>query len=460
MSVTSALIKSKEKLGGLYEEVTGSKVEKVNVDFFKIGRPCKFPNSIDPNHAVGDYIKSKMNVIDLIPCTYSLNLSDLGEDSEDNTGLIPQISYDPTEDYQKDCASYGLQSRYGGVRIYTTDDTTSADQFGNVREQNRLHALTNKMTGAFESIRQIGRSLGDEYDRLFSGAIDRAVDRTTDFTGELMSPLVSGQDGQEGVLTDEQQAGLKYTIGQTAKFLGHTIAAGERVSFPTIWQNSTYDPQLTITAKLVSPYGHPKAIKEFIIRPLMHLLILSGAKTSNGVTYGKPNVMTLKAYGLNYTPLVGIKNISLRRGGSNSSFNIYRQPLVIDLTIDFDFLLDGFATFLHSSKKHPERSIFGSSDSVVTSSSSYMSGGAVALPTLGKVISSLQPVEIDEYVQSVKSHANTPTSNASRGESVLQSSLKRAVSTQAKNTTTSIIQSAVSNLTNSTSTRSSFRNGG
>ena len=456
----NTLLKYGAKLGRKTKEIFTGNYENVKVTFFPIGRPCKFPNSVDPNHQVSDYIKSKMNVIDLIPCTYSLNLSDLGEDSKDNTGLIPQISYEDTlKRYRNDCDQYGLSSRYGGIRIYTTDDTTSADQFSNVREQNRLHALTNKMTGAFESIRQIGRSLGDDYDRMVSRAIDRGVNKTSNAVGEFVSPFVSGSEGEEGIFTDAQQAQIKHTFNQTAKFLGHTIAAGERVSFPTIWQNSSYDPQLTITAKLVSPYGHPKAIKEFIIRPLMHMLILSGAKTSNGVTYGKPNVMTLKAYGLNYTPLVAIKNISLRRGGAHSSFNVFRQPLIVDVTIDFDFLLDGFATFLASSEKHPEKSIFANSDNVVTSNNSYMAGGAVALPTLGKVVSSFQPAEVDDYVANLQKHKNPP-SNSTRSQDVIKSSLKRSTTSQAQSTTQNFIQHAIGGLNTNTGTKTTFRNGG
>ncbi len=90
-------------------------------DLFEIGRPCIFHNSIDPYKKVSKYLKSKMNVVDLIPCGYSIGLTETGTyssvDSATNTAkninsiadLIPTISYDEAIDqFQKTCIEYNL----------------------------------------------------------------------------------------------------------------------------------------------------------------------------------------------------------------------------------------------------------------------------------------------------------------------------------------------------------------
>jgi len=48
-----------------------------------------------------------------------------------------------------------------------------------------------------------------------------------------------------------------------------------------------YSGNLSVNIRLVSPYGHPKAVKEFILKPLSYLLLLAAPQTTNGVTYGR-----------------------------------------------------------------------------------------------------------------------------------------------------------------------------
>jgi len=130
----------------------------------------------------------------------------------------------------------------------------------------------------------------------------------------------------------------------------------------------------------------------------MYLLIIASPETSDGVSYGQPFFLTLKAYGLNYSPIGVISNITLRRGGNDSSFNIYRQPLTIDVSLEFQYAVSGFAHYNY--EYNAEAGIFGSSDQP-----EYLATEQdTALPTIGHVVKSLRPRSVDSGV--VKGHSS------------------------------------------------------
>jgi len=281
----------------------------------EIGRPCSFPNSIDPGQEMYEYFKSIMNIIDIIPCTYKINFNNIDQGLK---GYLPQIDYET--DYSYLCECYGLPSAFG-LRLYGTDDTTAADIFSNKSKPNFFQSGVNKLSS-------IGQNFQDILSSLDSTAVEDATNWTSDFVN---SHINFGNEKITGLLKN------------SVSLLSDVVGAGHKISLPGIWSDSTFSPNFTTTVKLVSPYGHPSAIKEFIIKPLMYLLLLTTPESDDGVSYGRPLFCTIQGYGLSTIPLGQISDITLRRGGSNSSFNIYRQPLTIDVSIQFSNLVEGFA---------------------------------------------------------------------------------------------------------------------
>jgi hypothetical protein len=83
-----------------------------------------------------------------------------------------------------------------------------------------------------------------------------------------------------------------------------------------------------------------------------------------------------------------ISNITLRRGGNDTSFNIYKQPLTIDVSLDFNYLVKGFAAYTYESKSNSDENLFGTAEDY-----EYIQreNGDTALPTLGHIVKSLRP---------------------------------------------------------------------
>lgn len=420
MASPASFVDDKLEQGSNPVNVTSSSdIEKQITGLYQLGRPHNFPQKIDPGQRVTNYLKTKMHVVDLIPCFFKLNLAEVGDKAESDAGLLPRIQYaEAISDYQTDCGYYGLSNQFGGIRIYTTDETSIVDTFQNNRSPNVLHQIASGLHSKFQSFRQLGDSFGDDLSSVVNGqAVDGFITDAAGLIGGGLDALgittsanqpTTDENGQptqqkQGLISAEAGTKIGTVLTKSTSLIAHSVIAGERVSFPTIWEDSSYAPSFTLNIKLAAPAGHPKAIKEFIIRPLMHLLILGGAKTTNGITYGRPYTMTLKAYGLNYSPLVAISNITLRRGGASSAFNVYRQPMIVDVSLEFDFLLSGFASYKGSNtdSRKPEKDIFKIADQMVDSESTHMVGDTACIPTLGKVISSFMPVKINSHVDTL-----------------------------------------------------------
>lgn len=350
--------------------ITNSKIGELA----NIGRPCVYHNTIDPNHRISEFFRTRMNIIDLLPCDYKVDFSKITEEGGDSSGLVPQIAYDEAmARFKNDCIAYGLDGR-GGVRIYTLDDTQASDSIGNTLKENYFQSGLNKMSELAAPIREALRSID-------SGSI------------ESIEKEASKRINTSGLFGD----GVGRKLYETAK---DVVVKGHRVTLPSVWSNSSYTPNFTANIRLSSPYGHPEAVKEFLIKPLMYLLILTSPKTEDGVSYGRPFFVTIKAYGLNYSPIGMVSNITMRRGGNDGAFNIFRQPTTIDVSLDFQYAVGGFAHYDGDKINPTEQNIFHQS-----AEPEYLAKEQdTALPTVGQIIKSLRPRAVDS--QTIKGYSN------------------------------------------------------
>jgi hypothetical protein len=346
-----------------------------NIDVLNIGKPSAYHESVDPFHRIGRFLRSRMSVIDLIPCYFKIDFAKATDSELDSSGLVPKVAYDEAiPEYQKTCTHHGLPG-VSAIRLFTTDDTTVSDTISNNLKDNYFQQGVNAMSEKLSPLRDMLGSVD-------SNLVEKMVREQT-------SKVTTGLDTGDKLL----------------KTAANIIGKGHRVSLPSIWSDSNYAPNFQAVIKLASPYGDPKSIKEFIIKPLMYLLILASPKTTDGVTYGKPFCLTIKGYGLNYSPIGMISNITLRRGGNDTSFNIYKQPLTIDVSLDFNYLVKGFAAYTYESESNSDENLFGTAEDY-----EYIQreNGDTALPTLGHIVKSLRPKFPDI---STEPHSNMKAAN-------------------------------------------------
>lgn len=358
-----------------------------------IGKPYLFNENVDPYGRLSKYIRAKMSVIDLIPCEYEIAFYKMKKAATEGgnpaAGGPFKISYEKKiKEFNDICRLHGLgqKTTYYGIRLYTTDGTTATDSF-NIQYkdnffQSKVDSLTEKVRSMTEIIRSVtanSAALADKANKGVAGGIKAGAEKF-------------------GASKD-----LQNTIEQMMLSLGDIVLKGNRLVFPKIWQNSTYNNALSAQIRLISPYGHPKAIKQFIIKPLMFLLFLASPQTSDGLSYGNCIPLTIKAYGMNYTVLGSINSITLRRGGEDTSFNVYRQPLVVDVSIDFQTLFEGFAVFKppaeeEKDKYTPDYYVFGEGRLEDPTSGvidqSVLQEINHPLMTMSKFLTSLQPINI------------------------------------------------------------------
>jgi len=202
---------------------------------------------------------------------------------------------------------------------------------------------------------------------------------------------------------------------------------GNKIVFPNMWADSGLSKSLTANIKLVAPYGHPKGIKEFIVKPLLYLLILSSARTSDGITYGRPSQLSLNAYGLGHTRLATISNIQLTRGSNSSHWNHYCQPLVVDVNISFEYLITKFAVF-DGDERNPTsgKNIFDTCLTDANSRNAYDKTGLSLINTLQEVVQSFRPFGYNND-NSKKNSQGTNLNSIGEGGKILNDTLSKSV---------------------------------
>lgn len=384
-----------------------------------IGNYIKLRETIDPNHRVTHHVRSSLGVVDLIPVDYVLKFSNLG------TGRWA-IEYDfdkPVEVFKSMQSNYGLPGSYGGLRLWLTDETQAQESIQHTFDNNVIEEKINTLSGHARAVRNIVKSFGN------SGAVKELftyLENKVNGAAELAGKGTASLSGTTGIPADQDQ--IQQVVAQGLKTAGQIILQGKQVSLPRIWKGSTYNPTLTVAIKLVSPYGDPEAIKKYIIEPLLYILILTSPRSNDGVSYGLFQPVKVKAYGISNINLGAVTNITLVRGGRETSYNIHKQPLTMEVRLDIDPLSDGFAVM------HPAETASGGAENKLDDIAKFgdaatpytdVGNNAPAITTLGNVIQSLRPAPADVVNQDV-SHYQSQSRNATEFEQFVSEQLQSA----------------------------------
>lgn len=396
-------------------------------EVLEIGRIPRFRSEIDPDERISKYIKSKMSIIDLIPCMFNVPYSNIFNLLTDTKSVLPKIEYKKAiNDYRSICDNYGLYP-YSFLRLYLTDMTSSTDEMSNEYMKNVIDETLNSTTmqrimAPFKTAYSTSESLG-------SKSFNKIIDLVKNMTSENIQAAPD----------------MLKQIDTAAVLLTH----GTRINFPKVWASASYSPNLNCVIKLVSPYGHPKAIREFIIKPLAYLLILLSPSTRQGLVTERPNYLTLKSYGLSNLMVCYPRSISIRRGGDSTSFNKYKQPTVVEVSLTFEATTEGFA-FFKSIDDNPEKEIFTNSNDITTKPFKDDFEQPFSLfPTLKSFINSFRPFDYDNQ-------KDTSSGDSQTGSGSTTSSNPVGYSTSSNNTSnTNPVPTKVSTV-QSTSDSSSY----
>lgn len=281
--------------------------------FIEIGRISKLRKEIDEKQEVTKYLKKRMSVVDIIPCNFNVPYATILENP--TSFFKPEIKYiDAIGKFKGQLMSYGLK-QYSFVRLYLTNMTSQSDSFSNDYTKNIIDSTIDSLTSG------------------------QKIEKFKTFTN-----TVRGLGAGDNKIGDTLKTFLPIS-DSTASLINTALTTGLRINFPKIWTGSSYSPNLSLNVRLVSPYGTPKAISKFIIEPLGYLFILLSPQTEYGVTTFNPGYFTIKSYGVNNMSLCYLTSFEMRRGGDDSSYNMYKQPMVVDIALSFASSTEGFAVY-------------------------------------------------------------------------------------------------------------------
>lgn len=344
-------------------------------ELYNIGNHLALRYDIDPDYRVTKIIRSNLSVVDIIPVDYSLKWQSVIDKNEF------AISYDydsPIKDYKRRCLDYGLEA-VDGLRLWLTDDTQAYEEITNTFDANIIENTVNKLGNWGQNIQGFLKSfnLGQSFG---SAELSEVVKNTV---GDLV-----GGKAIPGINNVNENIDLGSAVGNVAGTIAGMVAQGKQASLPKIWRQSDYNPSVTFNVKLISPYGSPKAIKHFIIAQLVYILLLSSPSSTDGLTYGLYQPVKIKGYGMTNINLGAITSVSLRRGGKETAYNVYKQPLQLEVAITCMPLSPGFAfmtgdmqdvaTMDHADVEYEENAY-----------------GSPAFTTVGNIIQSLRPAPIE-----------------------------------------------------------------
>jgi hypothetical protein len=357
-----------------------------------IGRPMFLRKEIDSTHGhVDKMFRKGMKIIDIVPVDFNMNLNNLVTENASNY----MINYDfttPMKNYKKLQKNYKLEEQTDGLRIYTTDETVMSEEFSNNFSPNKVSEMINSLsTGSLATTaRDLARSFGGSNVISESGKAIREA--TNEAAGGIIDKAISATP-------DFAQKGLKIA--------GNVIAEGKHISLPKIWRESNYTPSLSLSVRLVSPYGSPASIKKHVIEPLIRLNLLTCPTSTDGVTYGKSPYVYVNAYGITNISIGYVESVSIRRGGDDVTYNQWRQPLFIDVAISIKPAMDGFAA-IDGLKTVADMDL----------AEDKFEGGGFMNPgpgftTVGNIINSLRPMPIEDKGESLieKAFSNSSNSN-------------------------------------------------
>jgi hypothetical protein len=131
--------------------------------------------------------------------------------------------------------------------------------------------------------------------------------------------------------------------GNSLERIAEGVAFGMNLSAPQMWNSSSYNSNLTVFIKLISPIGTEECIQKNILKPLLYLTAAAAPTTATGLLSGIPPLWTVEAHGVANFRLGAITSMTVIRGSFETTFSDKLQPTILDVRLTITPLLNDFA---------------------------------------------------------------------------------------------------------------------
>jgi len=148
--------------------------------------------------------------------------------------------------------------------------------------------------------------------------------------GSGSGSLIKDAENMYKSAVESSKAMLQGLISNDA---GAAQANGERIVFPKMWKNSTYDKSYSLNFRFISPYGDPEAILEYVYAPFVILLAMAMPRQYSADSYGSPPLLRIDCPGNFCCDMGMISSISIVKGTSQELWSAKGYPMGIDVTL-------------------------------------------------------------------------------------------------------------------------------
>lgn len=322
-------------------------------NFMVIGKIPGYNNNINSNKIATDYeqrLRANLTTVRIRPTGYYLQISSLGQSMLDAVGTFVDtakdvVGYEKNTSLEKktDLFSIGRKQTLGGTidatkGVYST--TNAMAMWKTLMNSN----FDNKSNGTQE-LRILATNDSTITEVLSNTFSTSAVEQLAASAGNY--PFSKTVKNYKKIVSIDSSYGLSLLSKGTDNAFLNVLAGktlGVQSAFPDEWASSSYDNTLQLMIKLVSPSGDKESIKEYITKPLKMLMVAAAPISYDGFNFGYPTVFEVQAEGLMDMKLAGITAMTISRGGNETQFNRFNQPLNIDVRLTIRPLVSAFAS--------------------------------------------------------------------------------------------------------------------
>ena len=339
-----------------------------STDYAIIGAIPGYNSNIDPNGQYANKLMGNINTVILEPCGYALNLS----------GAIPfigdtvssAINNTTTGDNTLFKIGQNVNSKIGlGTTEYISTETALAiwkniltgvqSSQSTIPAECQISTSVNKLELLCTNDSTFTEVFSNNYKPSWleegTSGVAKDLSKYSVLIGKVVSKLNSAKNIVSSFDSDAGRAVMKMTT-ETASKGGDLLAIlaakslGYQTTMPKEWANSNYDNGLQLMIRLVSPSGHYLDVFKYIVRPLMYLIAAAAPVTYNGVAFGFPPLWRVYAQGLQTINIAAISTLTIQRGGTDTIFNKFNQPLNVDVRLSLESIINGYATGIATEK--------------------------------------------------------------------------------------------------------------
>lgn len=274
-----------------------------------------------------------MPVIEIIPCYPDSGKSPINIFSLQSARGDANAGPDVKNDFDRRLAEFGF-SAPNPIKLAFQAESFPVDSFSNEYGETFLNKMADVASEGVGELMQMTNT---------SNAMEAAKKiglglKGLGGMGETVGGMLTGKAEQlQNWINKNQQAGGMKGAGASGAGLVSKMLAGQRVDFPMIWKNSTFNSSYSINVRLFNPKPASLDITEqYIIGPIALIMLLALPQSDeSGETYKWPYFHRITCRGLFDIKAGAITNVSVSKAGDQNQIAWNRRLSQVDIRIDF-----------------------------------------------------------------------------------------------------------------------------